>query len=218
MSVTIRPASIGTLALAAMLVAATLTTAQVVPATSAGHVPDQRPAVVVASAKVTLSGTSNILDWRASTDNALTRNVRITNDLPGGDFFWVGVVQPGAVESFDVVVPIAALTSERDEFTADMHVALKAAQYPEIVFSLTRLERKPGGANAFGVLRVAGVEKAIVLPLVTTLRHGQMLVLGQVQLDMTDFGITPPTAMMGVLKTDPKVTIRFETTLTKPAT
>ena len=72
--------------------------------------------------------------------------------------------------------------------------------------------------NAFGVLRVAGVEKEIVLPLVTTLRGGNMLVLGQVQVDMTDFGITPPTAMMGVLKTDPKVNIRFETTLAKPTT
>lgn len=217
MSVTIRPALIGTLALAATLVA-TLTTAQVAPAAKAGPALEERPAVVVASAKVTLSGTSNVLDWSASTDNALTRNVKITNDLPGGDFFWVGVVQPGAVESFDVVVPIAALKSERDNFTADMHVALKAAQYPEIVFSLRRLEKKPGGANAFGVLRVAGVEKEIVLPLVTTLRGGNMLVLGQVQIDMTDFGITPPTAMMGVLKTDPKVNIRFETTLAKPTT
>lgn len=217
MSVPIRPALIGTLALAAPLIA-TLTTAQVAPATKAGHGPDQRPAVVVASAKVTLSGTSNVLDWSASTDNALTRNVRITNDLPGGDFFWVGVLQPGAVESFDVVVPIAALKSERDNFTADMHAALKAAEFPEVVFSLTRLEKKPGGANAFGVLRVAGVERDIVLPLVTTLRHGNMLVLGQVQIDMTDFGITPPTAMMGVLKSDPKVNITFETTLTKPTT
>ena len=69
--------------------------------------------------------------------------------------------------------------------------------------------------NLYGL---AGVEKEIVLPLVTTLRHGNMLVLGQVQIDMTDFGITPPTAMMGVLKTDPKVNIRFETTLAKPTT
>ena len=28
---------------------------------------------------------------------------------------------------------------------------------------------------------------------------------------MTDFGITPPKAMLGMLKTDPKVTVTFET-------
>ena len=64
----------------------------------------------------------------------------------------------------------------------------------------------------------AGVEKEITLPLITTLRSGNMLVLGQVQIDMTDFGITPPTAMMGMLKTDPKVKIKFETLLAKPTT
>ena len=74
------------------------------------------------------------------------------------------------------------------------------------------------GGMVSGVLKVAGVEKEIVLPLITTLRSGNMLVLGQIQIDMTDFGITPPTAMMGMLKTDPKVTIKFETTLAKPTT
>jgi polyisoprenoid-binding protein YceI len=80
------------------------------------------------------------------------------------------------------------------------------------------MEKKAGGALAFGTLRVAGVEKEISLPLATTLRNGKLLVQGSVDLLMTDFGIAPPTAMMGVLKTDPKVTIRFETMLAKPTT
>jgi len=35
---------------------------------------------------------------------------------------------------------------------------------------------------------------------------------------MTDFGIKPPTAMLGMLKTDPKVAITFETVLAIPLT
>jgi len=35
---------------------------------------------------------------------------------------------------------------------------------------------------------------------------------------MTDFGIKPPTAMLGMLKTDPKVGIAFETVLAVPRT
>ena len=200
----VRPRLLGSLAAAATLVA--------------GLVYAQDTPVVVSSAKVTVSGTSTVLDWSATTSEAQTRNVKVTKELPGGDFFWVGVVQPGAVESFEVVVPVAALKSDRDEFTADMHAALKANLHPEIVFTLSRLEKKPGGATAFGTLKVAGVEKEIVLPLVTTLRNGKLLVLGSVDLLMTDFGIAPPTAMMGVLKTDPKITVRFETVLAKPTT
>jgi hypothetical protein len=200
----LRPRLLGALAVATTLVA--------------GAAFAQDSSVVVASAKVTVSGTSTVLDWSATTNEAQTRNVKVTKDLPGGDFFWVGVIQPGAVESFEVVVPVAALKSDRDNFTADMHVALKADVNPDIVFTLSRMEKKPGGAKAYGTLKVAGVEREIVLPLVTSLRSGKLLVLGSVDLLMTDFGIAPPTAMMGVLKTDPKVTIRFETVLAKPTT
>lgn len=200
----VRPGLRGSLAVAMTLVA--------------GIAYAQDSPVVVSSAKVTVFGTSTVLDWSATTNKAQTRNVKVTRDLPGGDFFWVGVIQPGAVESFEVVVPVAALQSDRDEFTADMHVALKADVHRDIVFTLARMEKKPGGVMAFGTLQVAGVEKDIVLPLVTTLRDGKLLVMGSVDLLMTDFGITPPTAMMGVLKTDPKITIAFETVLAKPTT
>jgi hypothetical protein len=44
------------------------------------------------------------------------------------------------------------------------------------------------------------------------------VVTGQVVLLMTDYGIKPPTAMLGMLKTDPKVTITFETVLSVPRT
>jgi hypothetical protein len=208
----LRPGLIGALTLAVTLIAG-VTLGQTGPVAQADRSP-----VVVASAKVTVSGTSNVLDWSATTNAARTANVRVTSDLPGGDFFWVGVVQPGAVQSFDVIVPVAALKSDRDNFTADMHKALKADQYPDIVFSLSRIEKKPGGAKAFGMLKVAGVEKDVVLPLITTTRNGNLLVLGSVDLLMTEFGIEPPTAMMGMLKTDPKVTVTFETVLAKPAT
>ena len=43
-------------------------------------------------------------------------------------------------------------------------------------------------------------------------------VTGEVQLLMTDFGIAPPKAMLGMLKTDPKVTVTFETVFGIPLT
>ena len=41
-------------------------------------------------------------------------------------------------------------------------------------------------------------------------------VIGDVPLLMTDYGIKPPTAMLGMLKTDPKITVTFEVVLTMP--
>jgi hypothetical protein len=200
----VRPRLLGSLAVATTLVA--------------GLVYAQDPPVIVSSAKVTISGTSTVLDWSAATSQARTRNVKVTRDLPGGDYFWVGVVQPGAVESFEVVVPVADLKSDRDNFSADMHAALKADVHPNIVFTLKQMEKKSGGAKAIGTLEVAGVQREVRLELVTSLRNGKLLVMGTLDLLMTDFGIEPPTAMMGVLKTDPKVTIRFETLLSRAPT
>ena len=54
---------------------------------------------------------------------------------------------------------------------------------------------------------------------VANIRKGAaMSVQGQTQLLMTDFGIKPPTAMLGMLTTDPKVTVSFETVLAVPLT
>jgi hypothetical protein len=35
---------------------------------------------------------------------------------------------------------------------------------------------------------------------------------------MTDYGIAPPKAMLGMLKTDPRVTVSFEAVLSVPLT
>ena len=203
----LRPRLVGTLTVIALSSAA-LAVAQ----------PEGRCPVVVSRARVTIAGSSNVLAWSASTTAARTANVVVTNDLPGGDFFWVGVLQPGAVTSFDLIVPVNELTSDRDNFTADLHKALRADQYPTIVFSLTRLEKRPGGAIAYGTLSVAGVTRDVVLPVVTSTRDGALWVTGSIDLVMTDFGIEPPTAMLGSLKTDPKVTVRFETVLVRQTT
>ena len=57
-----------------------------------------------------------------------------------------------------------------------------------------------------------------MLALKTQRTEATFTVTGEVRLLMTDFGITPPKAMMGMLKTDPKVTVTFETVFGLPLT
>ena len=72
--------------------------------------------------------------------------------------------------------------------------------------------------RAVGLLKIAGVEREVTLTLKTQRTGSTLTVSGQVPLLMTDFGITPPKAMLGMLKTDPKVTVTFETVLGIPLT
>jgi len=68
------------------------------------------------------------------------------------------------------------------------------------------------------VLKIAGVEREVTLNLKTERHDATFTVKGAVTLLMTDYGITPPKALMGMLKTDPKVTVTFETVLAIPQT
>jgi polyisoprenoid-binding protein YceI len=72
--------------------------------------------------------------------------------------------------------------------------------------------------KAIGMLQIAGVEREVALDLKTQRNESSFTVKGEVELLMTDYGITPPKAMLGMLKTDPKVTVTFETVLTIPLT
>ncbi len=101
-----------------------------------------------------------------------------------------------------------------------MYKALKVQEHADITFRLLRLEpgANPGAVKGVGVLKVAGVEREVSLALTTARKDANLLVTGALTMLMTDFGITPPKAMLGMLKTDPKVTITFETLLAVPLT
>ena len=93
-------------------------------------------------------------------------------------------------------------------------VALLKTQHPEITFRLSRVEADATGAlKGIGILRIAGVERETALTLATQRSDAGITVTGQVPLMMTDFGIEPPKAMLGMLKTDPKLTVTFEIVL-----
>ena len=177
-----------------------------------------RPPLAIDTARVTLSGTSNIHEYTASTASVRVVRVKVAPSVSPAAF-WDDVVKPGALEAFEIAIPSATLTSGKDGLDKNMHKALRVKEHADIVFRLTRLEPgQAGPLNAVGVLRIAGVEREIVLLLKIERRGPSLVVRGELPLLMTDYGIKPPTALLGALKTDPKVTIAFETVLTVPLT
>ena len=175
--------------------------------------------LTIDTARITIAGTSNIHAYTAS-----TTVVRVTRaSLSGaaaGPTLWEGVTRPGAIEAFEVAIPAGQLTSPKEGLDKNMHKALNVQEHPDITFRLTSLEAgaSAGAMKAQGVLRIAGVERNVVLDLTTERREATFTVKGKLDLLMTDYGIKPPTAMLGMLKTDPKVTVTFETVLAVPLT
>ena len=171
--------------------------------------------VGLVSNRVSLAGTSNIHAYTASSTAARITRLQIASDEDDANL-WDAIVNPGTLQAFEISIPAATLSSPREGLDKNMHKALKVTEHPEIVFRLVRLEGTPDALRGIGILRVAGVEREVTLALKTSRTDATFTVCGEVQLLMTDFGITPPKAMLGMLKTDPKVTVTFETVLGIP--
>jgi polyisoprenoid-binding protein YceI len=101
----------------------------------------------------------------------------------------------------------------------NMYEALKAEEYANIKFSLLHSDNT-GEANLIhsdstlqlqGTLTIAGKEQLIDLPIkVIKNKKGIITVRGKKTLFMTDYGIKPPTFMLGILKTGNEVAVEFE--------
>jgi polyisoprenoid-binding protein YceI len=176
-------------------------------------------ALKLVSSRVSLAGTSNIHAYTASSTAARIVRLQVANAALGPDA-WEHIFKPAALEAFEIAIPAATLASPKEGLDKNMHKALKVTEHPDITFRLSRVEgpEASGVIRGVGILKIAGVEREVVLALKSQRTGANLTVTGEVQLLMTDFGITPPKAMMGMLKTDPKVTVTFETVFGSPLT
>ena len=173
--------------------------------------------LAIDTARVTIAGTSNIHDYSATTTNVRVTRVALAPSVTG-PAFWDEIVKPGAIEALDIAVAARTLSSPKEGLDKNMHKALQVDQFPDITFRLTRLEPSAAGLMGAGKLRIAGVERDVALTLTTERRGNTLVVKGRLPLLMTDYGVKPPVALLGMLKTDPKVTVTFETVLAVPLT
>jgi polyisoprenoid-binding protein YceI len=192
------------------------TLAAVIVTTSLVAGPAQLAPVRLDSARVVVNGTSNVHAWTAATAAVKVLRVQLADTSDEANLLDV-LDAPDTLRAFEVVIPAASLTSPKDGLDKNMHKALKVQEHADITFRLTRLEAAAGGAfRAAGTLTIAGVERPVTLDLTTTRSASALTVKGSVDLLMTDYGIAAPKAMLGMLKTDPKVTVQFEAVLAAP--
>jgi polyisoprenoid-binding protein YceI len=115
-----------------------------------------------------------------------------------------------------VSIPVTSIKSEHSKMDKLMAEALKAKQFPEIRYELTQPMPSSASASfsvkAHGKLTIAGVTRDAIIDVQATRNaDGKYTFIGTAPLKMTSFGIKPPTAMLGTIKTgdDVKVTFRW---------
>ena len=117
------------------------------------------------------------------------------------------LIRNRGVRAIEVSVPVTGLRSGKDGLDKNMFKALQAPKHPVIRFVMSGYEvtegTKPGelAIRAKGKLSVAGVEKEMAIAATAALEGDVVRMRGRVPLKMTQFGIKPPTMMMGAVRT-----------------
>jgi polyisoprenoid-binding protein YceI len=184
------------------LLAASVASAQSAPA-------DKVRLVLRPESRLWIEGDSNLHKWKCDA-KSIVAEVTVTKD--GEDAY------PDGVESGNLTVPVAALECGNGKMNENLQKALKVNEHAEIRFSVTSAEMMAAGQGdalvvaAHGDLTVAGATRPVILSVTgsDTPDGSALHVTGRTQIKMTDFGIQPPTALLGMLKCKNEVTILFD--------
>lgn len=155
---------------------------------------------------VSIHGTSNLHDWDEKVVTVTGKSgVSWNND---GSF---------DLNAMDIKMDVHSIKStEGAIMNNNTYKALKADNNPEITFALVEpVKSIPVGTHAITVkvnLSIAGVTNAVDMSVTaTTQPHGDITFEGSKTIKMTDYGIKPPVALFGTLKTGDNITINYKT-------
>lgn len=169
------------------------------------------PLTLRPESRLSFDGKSTVRDWSC---HASTMQADFDADLGA-----VAAVLQGrkAVKAVTLTVPVEKLDCANGTMNGHMRKALNAEQHKRLVFTLTGYELAGAGpvtGTLNGTLQINGVTKPITLTArFSEAPNGGLRMVGSYPLTMTDWQVQPPTLMLGTLKVDPVVTVKFDVQL-----
>lgn len=127
------------------------------------------------------------------------------------------------VQTMIIEIPVKGIKSNEKLMDTKTYEAFNADKYPTITFKLTDASSLQVNGNdisvtAIGNLTIAGVTRKVVLKSVgKVIKPGVYKFEGSYSLKMTDYKMTPPTAMMGMMKVGDGITLKYSVTFEGPA-
>lgn len=129
---------------------------------------------------------------------------------PGAPDSAPAAFKAGAPASMTLTIPVAKLKSAHKGLDQNLQKTLKADKNPDLVFALRSYSiTPPATLEATGDLTVAGVTKPQAIRATLRDEDGRAVVEGEHALLMTDFGIKPPTMMLGAVKVQDRIVVKF---------
>jgi hypothetical protein len=158
---------------------------------------------------VSVKGTSTLHDWEMKSNNKGSCEVVFT--LDAGD-------KLTAINELQFSIPAEALKSGHSGMDKNAYKAMNTDKHKNVNFVLSSAVISPSATNVYqvkvtGNLTIAGVTKKSELA--GTAKYNpadkSFVLYGAKKFKMSEFGVKPPTVMMGTIKTGDEITVSFAT-------
>jgi polyisoprenoid-binding protein YceI len=116
------------------------------------------------------------------------------------------------VKTLSVSLPAETLKSGTKGLDSNAYKALNTDKNKDVRFVLKELSGQGTGMTAKGDLTIAGVTKPVSFPVKMTSAGNKITFEGSLQTRLTTFSVTPPTALLGTVKTNDEITLSFKST------
>ena len=157
------------------------------------------------NSKVTIVGTSTMHDWES-----------IVEHVTGKGTFIIKAEEVKEIKDLNLKFAVKSIESGKSLMNKLTDEALKEKQHPAIIFNLSEVKDIRGNAiSAIGQLSIAGKTNTVDVRGKATPGKNTITINGEYSLNMRDYDIEPPTAMLGTIKVGETVTIKYNLILTK---
>lgn len=172
------------------------------------------------SSTLRLEGDSNVHKWSSVASVMRVSGSFGDAETPDSPEALWNAVRAGQPVRAELRIPVDGLKSGKDKLDANLVKALRGNEYPEIVYKLEKYQAKAAGDSMLvtltGKLSVAGKDQPHAMTVSLRPEAAGLRLKGHTELTMTQFGIKPPTMMLGTLRTHDDVVVLIDLVI-KPA-
>ncbi len=150
-------------------------------------------------ASMTVTGTSSLHNWESTIEDfKYTASITVEGNT---------ILK---INQLEFTVAVKSIKSGKSGMDKKTYEALREADHPTISYNLiSAIPQSDNTVTSTGELTIAGKKRKVTMEVNYEIYPSIVEFRGELTINMSDYEISPPTALMGTIKTGDEVTIRF---------
>ena len=167
------------------------------------------------SSSMIIDGDSNVHNWEAEVTQVngtlVLQNIESVNP---------DSLTPESFKSLTLTIPVDGIDADSRGLRKNIHKYMEKDDHPNVTFELidvSEVANQNGSLmiSGTGTITAIGSEYDVEMQVTATVQNGGIHITGEQDLLMTDFGIDPPTAVFGTIRSADEVIIKLDVTFSR---